>query len=142
MSRWADTRPTVAGGLSYADRLKAAIKRSGISVREVAKRLADKTGNPLDDERSAIYRYMKKTEPEPDRAAFLAAILSAPELEEVTPMAEKRRGRQAELEAEVAQLRKEFDAFVAAATERMAALEVTPVQSTRQSGRPSSETQN
>lgn len=136
---WGDTRPTVAGEAPYANRLKAAIERSEMSVREVARRLSEETGNPIEDERPAIYRYMKETEPAPERAALLAAILSAPELEEVTPLAEKRRGRLAELEAQVERLREEFDAFVRAATERQAAQEATPAQTTQRSDRPSSE---
>lgn len=131
----------MAAQFPYANRLRAAIERADISVREVARRLSEATGNPLDDERSALYRYMKETEPASDRAVMLAAILEAPELAEVTPISEKRRGRQAELEAEVAQLREEFDAFVKAATERMSALEAIPVPATRQSDQPSTESQ-
>lgn len=97
-------RTTVGETESYAVRLKAAITRSGLSTRQVAKQLAERTGNPLDDERSAVYRYLKTQEPAPARARHFAEILDAPELADVRP-ANARRSRRAEaLEAEVADL--------------------------------------
>lgn len=122
VSQWAETRPTVAGE-SYASRLDKALEQSDLSVREVARRLAELTGNPLDDERSAIYRYRKGTEPAPDRAVLLASILEAPELGTVTPRSERRRGRLAELSDEVAKLRAEHDSFVEGVLARLAGLE-------------------
>lgn len=138
---WVDTRPTVAAHGSYADRLKAAIDRGSISVREVARRLSEETGNPIDDERSAIYRYMKGPQPAADRAALLAEILGAPELEEITPLSEKRRGRLGELEAEVAALRAEHDSDLKGVLARLAALEAGRVHEAQPATQPSSEEQ-
>jgi transcriptional regulator with XRE-family HTH domain len=121
---WADTRPTVAGQASYADRLTAALEASDLSVREVAKRLSAKTGTAVEDERSAIYRYKRgEYEPEPDRAVMLALILEEPALAMVTPLGEKRRGRLAELEAEVARFREAQLSFAEEVLARLAALE-------------------
>lgn len=139
VSPWGDTRPTVAGDDPYANRLKAAIDQSGMSVREIARRLSEKTGNPIEDERPAIYRYLKETEPAPDRAAFLAEILSAPELEEVTPLAEKRRGRLAALEDEVAALRATHDSDLRGVLARLAALEANQGRGAQPEAQPSSE---
>lgn len=85
----------------YAERLDAALKLSGLSARQLAKELAARTGNAVQDERSAIYRYKKTTEPTPERAALLADILDAPYLRTVTPIAEKRNERVRRLEDEV-----------------------------------------
>lgn len=139
MTRWANTRPTVAAQIPYGDRLKVAIDRAAISVREVARRLSETTGNPLDDERSALYRYMKETEPASDRAVMLAAILEAPELAEVTPMAEKRRDRLSKLEAEVAELRATHDSDLRGVLARLVALEAGQAHGEQSGAQPSSE---
>lgn len=127
----AETCATVAASEPYAALLKAAISRSGMSVRGIAKLLAERTGNDPEDERSALYRYTKKQVPGADRAAHLAAILNAPELAAVT---RTRRDRLGELEAELAALREEHDSFVEGVTVRLAALEAAPAREVPRSG--------
>ena len=86
---------------AYADILRAAVDESDLSVRGVAKALADRTGNSVEDERSALYRYLKTQQPAPDRARMLADILSRPELATVPPVGQRRAGRLRAIEEEV-----------------------------------------
>jgi len=129
------TRATVATESPYAAKLKDAIARSGKSVRQVAKLLADRTGNTLEDERSSVYRYLKTQEPMPQRAEHLAAVLSAPELAEVTPRAGRRSSRLAELEAEVERLHERQLTFAEEVIARLAALEADQVPAAQRSDR-------
>jgi hypothetical protein len=125
----------VATESPYATKLKDAIDRSGKSVRQVARLLADRTGNSLDDERSAVYRYLKTQEPMPQRAEHLAAVLSAPELAEVSPRAGRRSSRLAELEAEVERLHEQQLTFAEEVIARLAALEADQAPAVPQSDR-------
>lgn len=96
---------------SYAETLRAAIDAAGSSRRKLSYALADKTGNKQTSEYRSLGKYMadakpgKKPEiPDQDRAAVLAVELKEPRLAIVSPVADRRRGRQAELEARVAEL--------------------------------------
>jgi len=78
----------------YAERLKAALERAGISARRLASLLAARTGNKADSERRSITKYQSGEErPDQERAALLAELLSAPELAEVPPVQARRQHR-------------------------------------------------
>lgn len=103
MSLWPTVEATVARPpQSYGARLLAALERAKMPKRRLAAEMAARTGQTLDNERRAIYRYLDgETVPEPDRGAVLAVILDEPELALPPAPLDRRRVRLERLEAEV-----------------------------------------
>jgi hypothetical protein len=65
----------------YAERLQQALKRQNVTVRGLARLLADREGGTLESKRRNVYKWLNEgVEPEPLRAAELAVMLQSPEL--------------------------------------------------------------
>lgn len=94
----------IAAEQTYADLLRAAMEEAGASRRKLSSAFAGKTGNQKESEYRALGKYLTGDEPTPERAAILAVLLGEPRLALVTPAADRRTSRHAELEARVAEL--------------------------------------
>jgi hypothetical protein len=123
---------------SVGQQLAAALEQTGVSVRELARRIAVNEGGKWESKRRWLMKVLADELAHPEMDGVVRA-LSLPDDYFVWGELERRRrrGRLEELEAEVSGLRREFDDFVQGATERMAALEAAPERATRQSGRTS-----
>lgn len=65
---------------TYAARLRKALDREGWSQLRLVRALAERTGNAVDSERSAVRGYLRGATPRPDRARMIAEITGDPEL--------------------------------------------------------------
>ena len=105
---------------TYAEILRDAIRAAHTSRTKLSFALADKTGNTQKTEYRALGKYLAGTEiPSPDRAAILAVLLADHRLALVNAVAERRRARQAELEAAVDRIDRILETLV----DRVEALE-------------------
>jgi hypothetical protein len=105
----------------YPELLRSSIDAAGSSRRALSFALAEETDNQQPSEYRALGRYLAgKETPTRERAAILAVLLKQPLLALVTDAKSRRQVRLQEVEAEVAQLRREFDLFVQAVTGRRA----------------------
>lgn len=81
------TEATVAADVPpYSQRLADALDRAKISVRGLARLLADREGGATETKRRNIYKWLDEdVEPEPVRAGLLAILLNEPELAVLSP---------------------------------------------------------
>ena len=86
---------------TYAARLRIALERDGWSQLRLVRGLADRTGNAVDSERSAVRGYLKGNLPRPERAQLIAEITGVPELGVVD---DPRRSATARFEEHLARL--------------------------------------
>lgn len=123
---------------SVGNQLAQALREKGVSQKELARRLAGtKDLKKIEAKRRWLAKIMEGKIQRPGMIPIERALKLPPGYFRLpTPeQVRLRADRQEELAAQVAQLRREFDAFVKAATERQAAQEVVPEQAKQQSGR-------
>lgn len=94
--------------MEYQERLRAALEARDWSQLELVRRLAARTGNAVESERSSVRGYLNGSRPSPPRARLLAEILEDPGLAQAggsrQSRAERIDGRLARLEEEVGEL--------------------------------------
>ena len=86
---------------TYAARLRHALDRDGWSQLRLVKALAERTGNAVDSERSAVRGYLQGNLPRPARAKLIAEITEDPALAQVE---DPRRSGAARIEDHLEQL--------------------------------------
>lgn len=132
--------PPAEAPTSIGEQLAAALQETGVSARELARRLAAADGSLSESKRRWIQKVLADELEAPSMDAVAKALKKPRGYFQAPPRESRRRlGRLEELEGEVARLREEHASFVRVATERMAALEADLANATRRSGQRSTQ---